>query len=52
MEINYYIILPVGLIIVLLLIWLLRRNSKDKKDYEKELIDSDQNPGKHPEGHV
>jgi hypothetical protein len=52
MEINYYIILPVGLILVLLLVWLIRRNSKDKKDYEKELIDSDQKPDKHPEEHV
>jgi hypothetical protein len=52
MEINYYIILPVGLIVVLLLVWLIRRNAKDKKDYQKELIDSDQKPDKHPEGHV
>lgn len=47
MEVNYYIVIPVGLLVVLMLIWLMRRNSKDKKKFEKSLIDSERQPEKH-----
>lgn len=52
MEVNYYIVIPVGLVVFLLLIWLMRRNSKDKAKYEKSLIDSDTRPEKHQDGGI
>jgi len=52
MEINYYIVFPVGLIIVLLMVWLIRRNTRDKKEYEKELIEGQKKPDKHQGEHI
>lgn len=37
MEINYYILVPILLVIIAGIIYLIRRNKKDKKEYEKEI---------------
>lgn len=37
MEINYYILVPVLIVILAGIIYLIRRNRKDKKRYEKEV---------------
>jgi cbb3-type cytochrome oxidase subunit 3 len=52
MEINYFILVPVFLVVVLLLVWLFRRNNKDEKDYEKDTIGAGQKPDKHPDAHI
>ena len=37
MEINWYIIAPVGCLAVVLIMYLIRQNQKDKKELEKKL---------------
>jgi hypothetical protein len=36
MEINYLIVIPFTVVIVLLIAWLIRRNLKDEKKFEKD----------------
>lgn len=52
MEINYLIIALVVLAAVVFIIWLIRRNMKDKKEFEKDSIQSDLKPEKHDGDHV
>lgn len=52
MEINYTIAVPVLIAIAGLIIFLIRRNNKDKKKMEKEIIDSEIKPEKHDSDHV
>ncbi len=47
MDLNYWILIPVVLAVILLLAWLVRRNIKDGKKYEKQVIESEQKPDKH-----
>jgi len=47
MEINYTIAGPVLIAVAALIIFLVRRNIKDKKQLEKEIIDSEIKPEKH-----
>ncbi len=47
MEINYTIAGPVLIAVAALIIFLIRRNNKDKKQLEKEIIDSEIKPEKH-----
>lgn len=49
MAINYPIVGLVLLAVILLIIFLIRRNQKDRTAYEKELIDSELKPEKHKE---
>jgi len=37
MEINYYILVPILLVIVAGIIYLIRRNRKDEQKFEKEV---------------
>lgn len=32
---NYYVIIPFGIAIIVLIIFLIRKNKKDEKDYEE-----------------
>ncbi|WP_199233738.1 hypothetical protein [Pedobacter sp. HMWF019] len=41
MQINYWWIGAVAVIMVVLIIWLIKRNRKDEKVYEKEIIESE-----------
>lgn len=47
MEINYTIAGPVLIAVAALIIFLIRRNNKDKKQLEKEIIESEIKPEKH-----
>ncbi|MGK6349685.1 FeoB-associated Cys-rich membrane protein [Parapedobacter sp. DT-150] len=49
MEINYMIVALVLLGVIILVIWLIRRNQKDKKELERKLNLSDLEPEKHSE---
>ncbi|MEP6677103.1 MAG: hypothetical protein ABJA78_18210 [Ferruginibacter sp.] len=41
---NWYIIIPVAAILVALIIFLIVRNAKDEKEFEKELDHDDSKP--------
>lgn len=47
MDVNYEIAGLVLLAVILLIIFLIRRNQKDKKDFEKEMSESEITPDKH-----
>lgn len=52
MDVNYLIIGLVVLAALAFIVWLIRRNLKDKKEFEKEIIESDLKPEKHDDDHV
>lgn len=52
MEINYAIAIPVFIAFLALIIFLVRKNNKDKKKMEKEIIDSEIKPEKHTSDQV
>ncbi|MBB5638400.1 FtsZ-interacting cell division protein ZipA [Pedobacter cryoconitis] len=52
MEINYIIIIPVIFVVILLLGWLVWRNIKDEKKFEKDMNESEIKPEKHDEDHI
>jgi hypothetical protein len=41
MEIDYWWLTPFLLLMVALAIWLIKRNRKDEKEWEKEIIQSE-----------
>lgn len=41
MEINYTVLGIVAFVVVLIIVFLARRNRKDQKDYEKDKIQSE-----------
>ena len=47
MAINYPIVGAVVLAVILLIIFLIRRNQKDEKKFERDMIDSEIKPDKH-----
>ncbi|PWK75902.1 hypothetical protein LX99_03635 [Mucilaginibacter oryzae] len=49
-QINYPLIIIVVIAAVILLVWMIRRNLKDEKDYEKETMQSEIKPEKHNRG--
>jgi LPXTG-motif cell wall-anchored protein len=52
MEMNYAILGIVGFAVILLIVFLVRKNKKDQKDYEHNEIQSDLPPKKHDEEHL
>ncbi|PJJ83729.1 hypothetical protein [Mucilaginibacter auburnensis] len=48
-AINYWWLLPVLILLLILVGWMIRRNATDEKKFEKELIDSEMKPRKHNE---
>ena len=52
MEMNYLIVAGVFLLVIILIIWMIRRNQKDKKKFEKEIINSELKPESHKEDKV
>lgn len=52
MELNYAIIIPVVLIVVIFIVWLIRRNMKDEKKFEDEINRSEIKPEKHDKDHI
>ena len=49
MQVSYPIIGIVALIAIALIIFLIRRNIKDEKEFEQEVIQSELKPEKHDE---
>lgn len=47
MDINYWWIAPLAIAVVIMIIWILKRDQKDKNDFEKEIIESELPPEKH-----
>ncbi len=48
MQINYFIVgIAISLLIVLM-IWIVKTNRKDEKDFEKQIIDRELKPREHP----
>jgi hypothetical protein len=43
---NYPIIIAVSILVILLLVFLIRRNLKDKQKFEEEVIDTELPPEK------
>jgi len=52
MEMNYLIVAGVFLLVIILITWMIRRNQKDKKKFEKEIINSELKPESHKEDKV
>lgn len=52
MEINYVIVVPVILLAILFVVWIIRRNRKDEKKFEKEMNESEILPEKHDKDHI
>jgi preprotein translocase subunit YajC len=52
MEINYPILGLVVLAVICLIVFLVRRNRKDEKKFEKEMTESEIKPEKHDEDKV
>ena len=52
MEMNYLIVGAVLLLVIIFLVWVIRRNYKDKKKFEKEIINSELQPEAHKEDKV
>jgi hypothetical protein len=50
MNVNYGIVGLVLLGMIFLIIYLIRRNNKDKRDFEKQLNDSEIKAAEHIEG--
>lgn len=52
MEINYAIVIPVILVVILFVAWIIWRNRKDEKKFEKEMNESEILPEKHDKDHI
>lgn len=52
METNYYAVVFVLVVAVLLIVFLIKRNRKDQKNFEKNIINSEMKPEKHEEGNL
>jgi hypothetical protein len=52
MEINYYVLGSVLIVIVVFLWFFFKRNKKDKRSMEKTIMASDTEPEKHPEDQI
>lgn len=48
-AINYWWVVPVLLLLLILVGWMIRRNIKDEKDFEKDFTQSEIKPRKHDE---
>ncbi len=49
MDINYWWIAPLAIAVIVMIIWVLKRDQKDKDDFEKEIIESELPAEKHDE---
>lgn len=49
LAINYWWVIPVLVLLLLLLFWMIKRNRKDEKTYEKDFMQSEIKPEKHDE---
>jgi preprotein translocase subunit YajC len=47
MDVNYVVVALAVLGIILLIVFLIRRNNKDRRDFEKQLNDTEIKPDQH-----
>ena len=47
MEINYWWIAPLAIAVIVMIIWVLKRDLKNKDDFEKKIIESELHAEKH-----
>jgi hypothetical protein len=47
MDINYWWIAPIAIAVIIMIIWVLKRDQKDKDDFENEIIESEMHADKH-----
>jgi hypothetical protein len=52
MDINYGWVGFALLLMIILIIWIIKRNKKDEKEYEDEIIQSEIKPKKHEDDKV
>ncbi len=52
MEMNYVIVGLVVVAVIVLIVWLVRRNRKDEKNFERTVNASELNPEKHKEDEI
>ncbi len=52
MEMNYIIVGFVVVAVIVLIIWLMRKNQKDEKNFEQTVNASELNPEKHKEDEI
>ncbi|WP_169304291.1 hypothetical protein [Pedobacter frigoris] len=52
MEIDYALLGLIALALIIFILWLVRRNIKDEKKFEKDSIQSELKPEKHGKDHV
>ena len=52
MEVNYFIVVLVLLAAILFILWFIKRNRKDKKEFEKEINQKELTPEKHDEDRI
>ncbi|XHR92443.1 hypothetical protein ACFJIV_19025 [Mucilaginibacter sp. UC70_90] len=48
MQINYFIVGIAISLLIALMIWIVKTNRKDEKDFEKQIIDRELKPREHP----
>lgn len=48
MQINYFIIGTVITLLIVLMIWIVKTNLKDKKGFEQQIINRELKPREHP----
>ena len=47
MDINYWWIAPLAIAVIVMIIWVLKRDLKNKDDFEKKIIESELHAEKH-----
>jgi hypothetical protein len=52
MKLNYYWLIPLGILAIALIVFVIKRNLKDQKDLENELNERELKPNKHDEEHI
>ena len=52
MEVNYYILIPVLIVVIIGIIYLIRRNQRDEKKFEKEVNNTETITDKHDRDRV
>ena len=48
MQINYFIVAIVTTLLIALMIWIVKTNREDEKDFERQIIDRELKPREHP----
>ncbi|GAB2986316.1 hypothetical protein GCM10027049_27010 [Mucilaginibacter puniceus] len=47
MEINYWWIAPIAIAVIVMIVWVLKRDQKDKDDFVQDIIESELHAEKH-----